>query len=590
MLDLRVYRAAFAPAVLAAVITAFSLGSPPRAATTTLAPDAFQGSRAFASLRELAASYPARRPGSPGDEALARDVAAEMRSTGLQVSSEHFNAQTIDGERKLTNVVGVRPGSLTSRRLVLIASRDAAARGSDAQLSGTAALLELARVYGGRALRHTLVLVSTSGGSGGNAGAREFARHPGGPVDAVLVLGDLAGTTLRGPQVVPWSNTEGIASIELQRTMQTALHQETGLPERGPSSLAQWTRLAVPLTVSEQGEVVPQQLPAVLLSASGERGPGAERAMTEFRLNSFGRAALRAITALDARHGGPLTVRAAVLSGPNVLPSWSVWLLVGTLLLPVFVTAIDAFARASRRRQPMGAWLAWAGTSALPFLLAAGVALLLGVIGLLPAAPPAPVARGAADFGAAGWICLLFVVLVGVAAVPLRRYLLAALALRADTGPVGDSIGAGAAILLLVAVASMGIWLANPFAAALLVPGAHIALFVAAPEVRLRRSVALGLVALAALPGVLVLIYYTRQFGLTIDQVPATMLQVVAGGHFGIAGLLGWSYVLGGLCCLVVIAASQRPLEEEPPVVVTRGPRTYAGPGSLGGTESALRR
>jgi hypothetical protein len=200
MLDLRVYRAAFAPAVLAAVITAFSLGSPPRAATTTLAPDAFQGSRAFASLRELAESYPARRPGSPGDEALARDVAAEMRSTGLQVSSERFNARTIDGERHLTNVVGVRPGSLTSRRIVVIASRDAAARGSDAQLSGTAGLLELARVYGGRALRRTLVLVSTSGGSGGNAGAREFARHPGGPVDAVLVLGDMAGPPSAGPR------------------------------------------------------------------------------------------------------------------------------------------------------------------------------------------------------------------------------------------------------------------------------------------------------------------------------------------------------------------------------------------------------
>ena len=238
----------------------------------------------------------------------------------------------------------------------------------------------------------------------------------------------------------------------------------------------------------------------------------------------------------------------------------------------------------------MGAWLAWAGTSALPFLLAAGVALLLGVTGLLPAAPHAPVARGAADFGVAGWICLLCVVLVGVAAVPVRRYLLGVLALRADPGPVGDSIGAGAAVMLLVAVAAMGIWLANPFAAALLVPGAHIALFVAAPEVRLRRSVALGLVALAALPGLLVLIYYTRQFGLTIGQVPPTMLQVVAGSHFGIVGLLAWSYLLGALWCLIVIAASQRPLEEEPPVVVTRGPRTYAGPGSLGGTESALRR
>ena len=590
MLDLRVYRAAFAPAVLAAVITAFSLGSPPRAATTTLAPDAFQGSRAFGSLRDLVAAYPDRRPGSRGDQALARDVAAQMRSTGLQVSSERFSGQTIDGERTLTNVVGVRPGSLTSRRIVVIAHRDAAAPGSDAQLSGTAALLELARVYSGRALRRTLVLVSTSGGSGGDAGAREFARHPGGPVDAVIVLGDLAGRTLRGPQVVPWSNAEGIASIELQRTLQAALHDETGLPERGPSSLGQWTRLAVPLSVGEQAEVVAQQLPAVLLSASGERGPGAERAVSEFRLSSFGRAALRAITALDARHGAALDVRAAVLSGPNVLPWWSVWLLVGTLLLPVLVTAVDAFARASRRRQPMGAWVAWAATSALPFLLAAGVALLLGVTGLLPAALHAPVANGAAEFGAAGWACLLVVVLVAVAAVPLRRYLLGALALRADGGPVGDSEGAGAAVLLLVAAVGLGIWIANPFAAALLVPAAHIAVFVAAPEVRMRRWVALGLVAVAALPGLLVLAYYTRQFGLAPDQIPATALQVVAGGHFGVAGLLGWSYVLGALSCLVVVAASQRPLEEEPPVVVTRGPRTYAGPGSLGGTESALRR
>jgi hypothetical protein len=200
------------------------------------------------------------------------------------------------------------------------------------------------------------------------------------------------------------------------------------------------------------------------------------------------------------------------------------------------------------------------------------------------------VANGASEFGAAGWACLLVVVLMAVAAVPLRRYLLGALALRADGGPVGDSEGAAAAVLLLVAAVGLGIWIANPFAAALLVPAAHIAVFVAAPEVRMRRWVALGLVAVAALPGLLVLAYYTRQFGLAPDQIPATALQVVAGGHFGVAGLLGWSYVLGALSCLVVVAASQRPLEEEPPVVVTRGPRTYAGPGSLGGTESALRR
>src|SRR5215212_68306 len=524
MLDLRVYRAAFVPALLAFVITAFSLGSPPRAATTTLAPDAFQGSRAFGSLGRLADAYPARRPGGPGDEALARRVAAQMRATGLQVTSDRFSGRTIDGERTLTNVVGVRPGSLTSRRIVVIAHRDAAPRGSEAALSGTAALLELARVYSGRALRRTLVLVSTSGGSGGDAGAREFARHPGGPVDGVIVLGDMAGRTLGSPHVVPWSNTEGVASLELQRTVSRALRLEAELPERGASAPAQWMRLGLPLTAGEQGEVVPERTAAVLLSASGERGPGAERSVTEGRLNDFGRAALRAITALDGRHGGSLGVRAQVVSGNNVLPAWSVWLLVGALLLPVFVSAIDAFARASRRRQPMVAWLAWAGTSALPFLLAAAVALLLGVIGLL------------------------------------------------------------------AAMLALGVWLANPFAAALLVPGAHIALFVAAPEMRLRRWLALALLVVAALPGLVAVVYYSRQFGLSPAQVPVTMLQVVAGGHFGIAGLLAWSYVLGALACLTVMATSQRPLDAEPPLVVTRGPRTYAGPGSLGGTESALRR
>jgi len=590
MLDLRVYRAAFVPALLAFVITAFSLGSPPPAATTTLAPDAFQGSRAFGSLGRLAEAYPARRPGGPGDEALARGVAAQMRATGLQVTSERFSGRTIDGERTLTNVVGVRPGSLTSRRIVVIAHRDAAARGSEAALSGTAALLELARVYSGRALRRTLVLVSTSGGSGGDAGAREFAHHPGGPVDGMIVLGDMAGRTLRSPHVVPWSNTEGVASLELQRTGSRALRLEAGLPERGASAPAQWMRLGLPLTAGEQGEVVPERTAAVLLSASGERGPGAERSVTEGRLNDFGRAALRAITALDGRHGGSLGVRAQVVSGNNVLPAWSVWLLVGALLLPVFVSAIDAFARASRRRQPMIAWLAWAGTSALPFLLAAGVAVLLGVTGLLPAAPHAPVADGAAKFGAAGWACLGAVVLVGVAAFPLRRYLLAALGLRTGASSPGESLGAGAAVALLAAMLALGVWLANPFAGALLVPGAHIALFVAAPEVRLRRWLALALLAVAALPGLVAILYYSRQFGLSPAEVPATMLQVVAGGHFGIAGLLAWSYVLGAVACLAAIATSQRPLEAESPPVVTRGPRTYAGPGSLGGTESALRR
>jgi hypothetical protein len=179
-------------------------------------------------------------------------------------------------------------------------------------------------------------------------------------------------------------------------------------------------------------------------------------------------------------------------------------------------------------------------------------------------------------------------VLVG--GVFLRRAVLGIAGLSPPPGPVGDSLGAAAAVALLATVLPVVVWVLNPFAAALLVPAAHIALFVTAPEIRLRRALALGLLVVAALPGLAVLVYYARQFGLSPGEVPAEALQVVAGGHYGIVGLLGWSYVLGTLGCLIVVAASQRPLEEDSGPVVTRGPVSYAGPGSLGGTESALRR
>ena len=57
---------------------------------------------------------------------------------------------------------------------MILAHRDASARGAEAELSGTAALLELARVFAARETQRTIVLVSTSGGSGGDAGAADF--------------------------------------------------------------------------------------------------------------------------------------------------------------------------------------------------------------------------------------------------------------------------------------------------------------------------------------------------------------------------------------------------------------------------------
>ena len=73
-------------------------------------------------------------------------------------------------------MVGIRPG-LSSRRIVVLAHRDARGAPGLAELSGTAALLELARVFKARELRKTLVLVSTSGATTGFAGARAWAQR-----------------------------------------------------------------------------------------------------------------------------------------------------------------------------------------------------------------------------------------------------------------------------------------------------------------------------------------------------------------------------------------------------------------------------
>src|SRR4051794_4958205 len=181
MLDARIYRAALVPVLLAVIICAFSLEDQPAAVGTTLAPDAFSGARATRDAQTLASAYPDRRPGGPGDEALARRVAAGFRALrpAYEVTTPRFSAQTIDGERRLETVMARQVGA-PGPELVVVAHRDAAARGAAAELSATATILELARVVAGGRLRRTVTFVSTSGGSGGGGRAPRPPAPPSG--------------------------------------------------------------------------------------------------------------------------------------------------------------------------------------------------------------------------------------------------------------------------------------------------------------------------------------------------------------------------------------------------------------------------
>src|SRR5215213_11931418 len=92
VLDVRIYRAAFVPALLALFVVAFSLEGRPSPLRTRAIADAFDPARAYGSERlrdsllQLGSAFPERRPGSAGDAALADRVAGVFGAAGFDVT------------------------------------------------------------------------------------------------------------------------------------------------------------------------------------------------------------------------------------------------------------------------------------------------------------------------------------------------------------------------------------------------------------------------------------------------------------------------------------------------------------------------
>jgi Peptidase family M28 len=606
MFDGRIYRAAYVPLLFVLVIAGFSLASRPAPLDSTLAPDAFNGVRAYAGLEALAERFPDRRPGSAGDDALAEYIAQTLRKLGgpptpptagaagggFQVTMRQLHAQTIDGARTLTTVIAERPGSSGMSPIAIVAHRDAARRGSAAELSGTAALLELARVFSQSETRRTIVIVSTSGGSGGDAGATDFAQHGTHPLDAAIVLGDLAGIQARKPFVLPFSRGTGAASESLQRTLDTSISQEVGTNPGGQSLSAQLAHSAFPLATGEEAPLNAAGVPSVLVQVSGERGPRAGEQVSQSRLLNFGRAALSATYALDEGSDIAHSLASHVLLGRKTLPGWAIRLVALALLLPPLLVSVDALARLRRRREPILRWVVWTVTCALPFIICALFAILLGRLGIV-AAPASQLSAGSlsADGSAPGAVAsaslvlvlalMAWPVLVGRLALPLR--------------PSTD--GAGLAVMLVLVAVALLVWIFNPFACLLLVPALHLWLLPvrASRQAGLQaRVLALGAVFASVVPLVLLLVVYASELGLGPGGLAESAVLALAGGQLGLFGALAWSAALGCLLAVLLLAPAKRSVGEMGPQewveILTRGPTSYAGPGSLGGTESALRR
>jgi hypothetical protein len=586
MLDPRIYRMGLVPVVLAVIVLAFSLGDQPAPLTTTLAPDAYNGPHAYTTMNSLAQQFPRRAPGSSADSRLAGYLANQLHGYQFSVSTTSFRGVTPHGSRTLENVVATRAGQQNGS-IVVVAPRDAVGSPATTQLSGTAVLLELARVLSGETLQHTIVLASVSGTAGG-AGAAALARSLPQPVDAVIVLGDLAGATTREPVVVPWSNTQRVAPLVLRNTVGGTLQGQAGLSPGGTSLLGQLAHLVLPMAPSGQAPFDQAGDPAVLESLSGERLPGAHEQSSSGQINAVGRATLQAVNALDGDPAIPSPSSYLIFSGKTV-PAWAVRLLGLALILPVLLATIDGLARARRRGHSILRWVAWVLAGAVPFVLAAVIVRFAEAVGAISGATAVPLEGGVISLHAgelAFLAALACLIVVGVFA--LRWLVARKLALK-RSGSYDE--GSAAGVLIVLCVLALAMWLANPFAALLLVPALHLWLWIVVPDVKIPLPAAAVLVVCGLGLPVLVAVQYAMGLGFGPLQAAWSWVLLLGGGGFGLTPAIEWSLFLG--CAVSVIAIASGSLRQpriEPAPVTIRGPLSYAGPGSLGGTKSALRR
>jgi hypothetical protein len=269
-----------------------------------------------------------------------------------------------------------------------------------------------------------------------------------------------------------------------------------------------------------------------------------------------------------------------MLFAGKVIPPWAIRLFVLVLILPVLGASIDGLARANRRRYP----LAFSALNVLalsaPLVLVVLATRAANLIGLLPVIPPDPIGPGAIPIHAGDWAVIAVLALLLAGGFALMRWL--------RLIGSGDGEPLVPAVMCVVAIA---IWIANPMAAAMLVPALHLWLWLSDPELRLHPAAALALLLVGLAPIALVLAYYATSLGYGPGSLLWTLLLMLAGGHIGLIAALEWCFALGctGSMVLVALKARRAPAPDQAPITV-RGPSTYAGPGSLGGTESALRR
>jgi len=583
VLDGRLHRVALIFTIVPLfAVAAFSLKQAPVARTVALAPDAFDSDAAKADLAKLMA-FKDRGPGKPGDGLVAAFIAQRFKAAGLKVWIDTRESATVNGERTTQVVHGLLTGF--SQRKVFIAADRAMPGPGQAPLSGAAVLLELARDIGGRTVSHSVEFISTGAGPGGALAG--WSPNADATV-AAIVIGNQSAAVMHRPFVVPWAEARSVAApIALERSAASAVEQETGLNPGVASSASRFARLAIPLSTTDQSVLLSDGVPAIEIGSSGERAVPQDGILGD-QFGAFGRSALRLASILDgAGQTWPGSPTADIPVRDRVLPAWVLRVLGGVLVAIGIVVGVDGVARSRRRRIPVLPSLRWFVAAWPVFLIMWLWLLLAGLSGIIHGVPasvaPAgsvpvswPALAGLPVVGALGWIFLR------PRAMPETPPMLPPGELESP----GES--APAVLMLLASLAVGAIWVVAPVTALLALPFVQIAPWLADRTRLIQKRTAVIALLATLLPVVAALVVLAIAFGMgPLALLWAVVLQF-SGGAVGVIGGVITTFLAGlfiGAAVLVLRGHAGGPND-----FVTRGPITYAGPGSLGGTESMLDR
>ena len=573
----RIYRAAWIAVAVPVLVAAFSVGRPVALQQPRL-PPSFDRTTALQFAQQLVRQYPDRSPGSEKAREAADYIAAQLRSYKFTVERHAFTAEIPGrGRERFENIVAVAPlrpqdtVARSNQAIVVMAHRDnlGGSPGANDNVSGTAALLELARNIGTASVAHTLVFVSTDGGAYGGLGAEEFARSSSyaGRTIAVINLDSIAGDG--SPRVEFAGDTSRSPASPLIATAEASILAQTqNAPER-PGAGAQLIDLAFPFTLYEQGPFIARGTPAVTITTNGVRpDPSTDDTITALdaaKLDELGRSAQALLGSLDTAAEVARGTESYVYVGSRLVRGWTVQFLLITALIPFLAATVDLFARCRRRHialgpalrsfaSRLGVW-AWAGALFAFFTFA----------GLLPNGAARPIAL---DTPVAGdWPTLVLLVFTGLTTL---GWLVARPQLvRRQEVTRSDELGGHLAAMLVLGLVALVVAAQNPYALIFVLPSLHAWLWL--PHVADRLEARL-LVYAAGFAGPLLLLgSFAFRFGLGLDA-PWYLIALAAVGYIPLPlmlAFLAWGAAATQVGALAAGTYAPYPAREERP---ERGP------------------